>query len=283
MPTNRFREAAEIAAAHGWFVFPLRPGSKRPAVRAWPQQATTDVDRIRHWWNFNPRYNIGVATGPSRLHVIDLDMHHDLDGPGVLLQLATAARAQSSLVTYTVATPSGAGRHLYFQPPDGLRLPNTAALIGAGIDTRGHGGYIVAAGSRTPVGDYRVLTASPVAELPSWLLKLLAPPPPPVIASPIVLPHHRDAYLQAILTAETRKVTAAAPGTRNTTLFRAAFALGRLVAAGEIDHHFAHSALTAAAAVHVGHRDFTSREVERTIASGFMIGAQRPRHLNSKQ
>lgn len=283
MSTNRFREAAEFAAVRDWFVFPLSPGSKRPAIRAWPQQATTDTDRIQHWWSVNPHYNVGIATGPSRLHVVDLDTHNDLDGPGVLYQLATAARARESLLTFTVATPSGTGRHLYYRAPQGLRLPNSAARIAPGVDTRGHGGYVVAAGSRTRVGDYRLLTAGPVAELPTWLLELLTPPPPQATANSGAAPQYLGAYLQAILTAESHKVTTAAPGTRNTTLFRAAFTLGRLVAAGELDHYVAKSVLIAAAEVHVGHRDFTRREVERTISSGFAIGARRPRRLNSSR
>jgi hypothetical protein len=46
------------------------------------QLATVDPDRIRAWWDRAP-YNIGVACGPSRLVVIDLDVPHAgrLDGP----------------------------------------------------------------------------------------------------------------------------------------------------------------------------------------------------------
>jgi hypothetical protein len=53
--------------------------------------------------------------------------------------------------TYTVATASG-GEHLYFRQPVGLQLRNTQGEHGSGlgwcIDTRGHGGFVVAAGSR---------------------------------------------------------------------------------------------------------------------------------------
>ncbi|MVU80631.1 DNA primase [Nocardia sp. ET3-3] len=282
MPTNRFRAAAHAAAARGWFVFPLRPGSKRPALREWPREATTDPERIRRWWNTNPHYNIGIATGPSQLHVIDLDTHHGIDGPAVLRHLAITTAQQTSLLTYTVATPSGTGRHLYYGAPQGLRLPNTTARLGPGIDTRGHGGYVVAVGSHTIDGDYRVLANKPVADLPEWLQALLTPPPTPP-GNPGAPPQHPDAYLQAILTAETSKVRTATPGTRNTTLFRAALTLGRLIAGQTLDPHLARDALTTAAAIHIGHHEFTARELERTITSGFTIGARHPRHLTTRR
>ncbi|WP_040692357.1 bifunctional DNA primase/polymerase [Nocardia vinacea] len=71
------RAVAFAAAARGWPVFPLRPGGKKPAIKRWPELASTDEDRIHRWWGYNPRYNVAIATGPpSGLHVIDLDPHH---------------------------------------------------------------------------------------------------------------------------------------------------------------------------------------------------------------
>ena len=52
--------------------------------------------------------------------------------------------------TFMVRTGRG-GLHLYFTAPPGVRLGNTAGELGRGlgwlIDTRGHGGYVVAPGS----------------------------------------------------------------------------------------------------------------------------------------
>ena len=277
MSPNRFRDAAYAAVARGWMVFPLRPGSKRPAIAAWPDQATTDHDRITAWWARNPSYNIGIATGPSDLHVIDLDIRPDRDGADALYALAASASTRASLLTFAVATPHG--RHLYYRVSTGMHLPNTASRIGAGIDSRGHGGYVVAAGSRIGPDTYRILSARSPTMLPPWLVELLAPPPllpnTPVSAPP----HSHDAYLNAIVAAETHKVRTAAPGVRNTTLFRASLALGRLVAGGELDQQLTRDMLAAAAQGHIGIQSFTAREAERTIASGLAIGANRPRRL----
>ena len=49
--------------------------------------------------------------------------------------------------TCTVATPSG-GLHLYYRAPaEDERLRNTAGTLGWKVDTRAHGGYVVAPGS----------------------------------------------------------------------------------------------------------------------------------------
>lgn len=52
---------------------PLIPGDKRPAVTDWETRATTDRERITLCWTHAP-YNVGIATGPSRLVVVDLDV-----------------------------------------------------------------------------------------------------------------------------------------------------------------------------------------------------------------
>ncbi len=152
----------------------------------------------------------------------------------------------------------------------------TVGRIGQGIDSRGHGGYVVAPGSSTTDGAYRVIADRPLAELPAALITLLRPPPPP---PPHQLTHrseHLDAYLAAVLD----RVTHPPPHTRNLTVFRAALTLGRLVAGGELDQHHTRAMLTAAAAAHIGVDGFTAAELDRAISNGFRYGAQHPRHLH---
>ncbi|PXX53429.1 bifunctional DNA primase/polymerase-like protein [Nocardia tenerifensis] len=283
MGTVDFRQAAISAAARGWSVFPLCPGSKRPAICQWQQRATVDPSQIHSWWREDPYRNIAIATGPSRLYVIDLDTAAcpnagDRSGWELFNDLATAADASGTLATYTVATPSG-GHHLYYRTPPRKALSCTVGRLGPGIDSRGEGGYIVAAGSLTSRGTYRRLDARPPTHLPQWLYDLYQPAPHPTLDRPPSPPHDRDRYLAAILDSEIQRIVSARVGTRNDTLFRAALTLGRLVAGGELDRHDTDSALAVAASVHVGSHAFTAEEVTRTIANGFAAGAQRPRRI----
>ncbi|MDJ0461506.1 bifunctional DNA primase/polymerase [Streptomyces sp. H27-C3] len=74
-------DAAREAAERGWHVAPLVPGAKSPAVRSWEPRATTDAEVVARCWRAGT-YNLGIATGPSRLVVIDLDVpKHDQDFP----------------------------------------------------------------------------------------------------------------------------------------------------------------------------------------------------------
>jgi hypothetical protein len=306
--------AALDAAGRGWPVFPLHPGTKRPALhgharcpghgpcadghQGWEQRATTDPDRIRRAWSTAP-FNIGLATGPAGLVVVDLDTrdHTDPDdvvpprwaaygatgGADVLAILAAEAGAKVP-ATRTVVTPSG-GRHLYFTAPAGVVLRNTAGDRGTGlgwkIDTRAHGGYVVAPGSHTPDGAYRVAEDLAVAELPGWLAARLAPPPPPAVpAGPIRTGSgRRDRYLAVALRAETARVHDAPASQRNACLYVAAVALGQLVAGGSLPEHEARTTLLSAAARHLALRAYSPQQAEQTISSGLRAGAKRPRRI----
>lgn len=270
--------AALAAAERGWSVFPLSPGRKKPPIlKNWHRHASTDPQRIRRWWSWNPRFNIAIATGPSNLHVIDLDATH-LRPPAGCYDDALAALSNHlpapAPATFTVASPHG--WHLYYTAPRQPELSCTVARIGQGIDSRGHGGYVVAPGSITADGAYRVIADRPVAALPDALITLLRPPPPPPPHQSSYRSEHLDAYLAAVLD----RVTHPLPHTRNLTVFRAALTLGRLVAGGALDEHRTRTMLAAAAATHIGVDGFTTAELDRAISNGFRYGAQHPRHLH---
>ncbi|MEV6138148.1 bifunctional DNA primase/polymerase [Nocardia sp. NPDC051990] len=277
------RAVAFAAAARGWPVFPLRSGGKKPAIKRWPELASTDEDRIHRWWGYNPRYNVAIATGPAGLHVIDLDARH-MSPPTPDLTEALARLAahltQPAPPTLTIATP--AGWHLYYRAPNEPLLRCTVARIGEGIDSRGHGGYVVAPGSRTPHGDYTVAVNRPVADLPDMLIQQIIPPPPapaPAGGPSRSVAVHPGSYLAAILAAEAEQVARARVHLRNHTLFRSALVLGRLVAADEVSEHDARTVLTDAAAAHIGVEGFTAAEAHRTVSNGFRYSRARPRRL----
>jgi hypothetical protein len=73
---------AQIYAAKNWAVFPLMPNRTKPATKRGVKDATTDSDQIKKWWQENPRYNIGIATGkPSGVIFFDID-ENDLGKAG---------------------------------------------------------------------------------------------------------------------------------------------------------------------------------------------------------
>ncbi|MGM1063127.1 bifunctional DNA primase/polymerase [Saccharothrix sp. Mg75] len=284
----RLMRVALNAARDGHHVIPLWPRSKIPKDKGWQSVATSDPERIRDIWSTRP-FNIGIACRPSGLYVIDLDDAHGHQPPpqwagarhgrDVLTRLAAAAGQPYPNRTYTVRTPSG-GQHLYFRAPVEPELRNTIGRLGWRIDTRGAGGYIVAAGSVSNRGIYRPITHAPIAALPQWLIPLLLPPTPPTPPrSTSKAPHHPDAYLDAIVTGEADKVRRATPGQRHDSLLRAANKLGRWVGGGELDEHEVRAVLHAAAAQHHGIEGWSAHEAEITISDGLTWGMLRPRRL----
>ncbi|MFD1829157.1 bifunctional DNA primase/polymerase [Streptomyces desertarenae] len=255
--------AALAAAARGWHVFPLRPGSKVPAGHAEArcprtgrcahghlkpeQRATIDQARIRQAWAQRP-YGIGVATGPSGLVVVDLDRPkpEEPDGTpdGVTSFKALCERAGQPVPhTLMVRTASG-GRHLYFTAPTGVRLPSTKGRLAAKIDTRAWGGYVVAPGSAVDDRPYEIEDDRPVAPLPTWLRDALRPAPrtTPAVA-PVAATTWATRYAEAALRNEKTAVATAAEGGRNAALLRAARALGRFIASGDLPRHVVEEAL----------------------------------------
>jgi hypothetical protein len=287
---DQLLNAALDHAARGWRVFPLRPNDKRPAIRDSDARATTDPGRIRRAWTRSPRLNVGIACGPSNLVVIDLDTsdHGSVrppewarpgirDGVDVLATLAADHHETLPWETLSTQTPSG-GEHLYFTAPAGSRIRNSAGRLGWLVDVRSVGGYVVAAGSIVRGRRYRQ-TDLPVAELPNWIAGLLhdvlAPSTRASFGPLLDVVGRRSAYVAAALRGELETVLAAQPGSghRNTTLNRAAFALGQLVGAGLLPEGLATAALAEASAA-IG---LPSREAHATIRSGLSAGARSPR------
>jgi hypothetical protein len=280
--------------ARGFALFPLRPGTKVPAVaRDWEHAATTSLTRLRQLASA-PGVNYGVACGPSNLIVVDLDVAKDprevaeggpADGWTVLRELA-AAHGEELPRTFTVGTPSG-GRHLYFRPRvDGPTPRNTVRRLGPLIDTRGVGGYVVAPGSRVEGVQYRVLDQASIAVLPEWISVLLRPiEERPVAGEPFSLAtalgpvrsQLGGAYAHSALERECARVAAARVGTRNDTLNRAAYNLGTLVGSGLLDRSEVEVELTRAALA----AGLEQREIASTARSGLTAGIARPRRLVS--
>jgi hypothetical protein len=291
-------------AEAGWPVFPLRPRSKRPAApnhtaetcdgsdrrctdghTGWEPRATLDADRITQAWRHRP-YGIGIACGPAGLLVVDLDTAKTPGAPTGSDSLAELEHQTSETLpaTWTVATPSG-GRHLYYRQPADHPLGNTAGKLGPGIDTRGHGGYVVAPPTTTPAGHYWIVDDHPPADLPSWLAKLLTPrgrPAPtqdPRPCRPTCSGRRASRYAASALTGELDRIATAPEGRRNHTLFCAAIALGQLAASGLINADEVRQLLLDAAGPHITAGAYTHHQAQQTINSGIRRGLNEPRQI----
>jgi hypothetical protein len=159
--------------------------------------------------------------------------------------------------------------HLYYRAPPTGQLRNTEGDRGRGlgwkIDTRAHGGYVVAPGSILAGPDgvraYRVLAGRDPAPLPGWLAERLTPGPLPAApAVPIRASRgERSRYLDAAIHGETTKVLDAPASQRNAALYAAAVALGQLVAGGVLTDTEVTAALVSAAAKHVALGAYSER------------------------
>src|SRR5690625_4255752 len=86
-------------------------------------------------------------------------------------------------------------------------------------------------------------------------------------------------YGAAALERELGRVATAPEGTRNDTLNRAAFALGQLMAGGEVDETTATDQLTTAAR----RAGLDDTEITQTIASGIKAGKLEPRSADGQR
>lgn len=161
-------------ARQGWRVIPILPGSKRPALTRWTEQATTDTATIKEWWDGHDDYGVGIATGPTSgfwvLDVDDFDSFRDLE-----------QRYEMLPDTRTSITGSGGFHFLFRWPADGRDIRNDAGRrLGPGLDVRGDGGQIVAPPSIHPNGNTYQWDAGlgdDIAEAPEWLLELVCAEP----------------------------------------------------------------------------------------------------------
>lgn len=164
-------ETVRTLCGWGWYVFPLAPKQKTPITSNGNKDATKEVLPAVGLFN-SGRLNIGIATGPSKLVVLDVD------GDAGKKWLVTVTGISGLPRTFTVRTRSG-GFHFYFRAPDEVEVRNSASRIAPGIDIRANGGYVVgptswvAADKKGPAGWYKVIDDSPVAQLPEWLLHLI--------------------------------------------------------------------------------------------------------------
>lgn len=265
----------------GFSLFPLTPRTKRPALDWEPfQTCRASPDLVASWRKQS--FNTGVATGAVSGCIV-------LDADSFLARIEAERRGLP--VTLTISTPRGT--HWYFNHP-GWDVRNRAGRGWTiapgdtsdpgvdGWDLRGDGGYVVGPGSHyvpsvedaakgKVEGTYAVEVDAPLADAPDWLLALVFPRAhkPNV---PAKMADETTGYGRAALQAETAVLMAAADGTINEQINLSAFAIGQLVAGGEITSDEAWGALQEALAVlGVADEEKAQGTLERGWAAGMLV------------
>lgn len=179
------RDAALATARRGWRVLPVHwlkaPGicschtgarcntaAKHPLISDWVRAATTSGPDIWEWWERWPKANLGIAMGTeSGIWALDIDPAHGGD-----ITLAELLAEHGPLPETRRHRTGSGGDHYLFDYPD-FAVISKSATFGAGIDTRGAGGFIVAPPSMSARGAYTVADDLEPASAPDWMLTIL--------------------------------------------------------------------------------------------------------------
>ncbi len=264
----------ERAADLGLPVFPCG-GDKRPIVKRGFKEATQEHPKILRMFNKPGAVLIGVPTGEASGHVIvDVDHHGAVSGRPWL-----DANKDALPQTRTHRT-GGGGLHLVFAYPAGRDIRNSAGRIAPGVDVRANGGYAC----WPPSPGYEIVDDTPPAEMPEWLIKACCKPDPgpQPIPGPKAPPCSDDGsrYGLVALTNACNRICAAPFGKQEETLNKETFAIGSLVAGGELAGDFALADLTAAGRAmpsQAGRDAWHPAHVEDKVRKAFKDGKRTPR------
>lgn len=171
-----FLETALHLAEKGFYVFPLQPNGKLPAIDDYPNRATRDPEQIKKFWvdpvlGLEQPYNIGISTtkynGSQALVVVDVDNKGKKKGSEQLLKLEL--QGLDFIDTATQVTPTG-GLHLIYRAKEPVK--QGTSVLGDGLDIRSRGGYIVAQGSIIDGKYYQWKQGHlEVEPCPSWIIE----------------------------------------------------------------------------------------------------------------
>jgi len=316
--------AAHAFAERGWYVQPLIGGTSRPmsCKLCWSESpdyvphsgigdcphdpdhchsfyaATVDHELIDSWFRRFPTMNVGIATEPSRLLIVDCDsaahgpiadpawqMPDVKDGLDVMQVIVERYGEVWPDDTMQVATPRN-GLHLYWALPPEVAVRSIGGKFGPSIDIKGASAFIVAPTSTKPEGVYRRIgSVTAPAPAPEWLLLHLESTghmPQPVQPRRVgQRPRFSNVngtrrYVAKAVEAELDNV-AACRAQRNAQLSASAFALGQFVGAGLLDCDDVHQALTDAA--EQAGISPAERKAQDTIRRGLAAGARQPRTI----
>ncbi|BBY54594.1 phage/plasmid primase, P4 family [Mycolicibacillus koreensis] len=169
-PDDDVLTAAITYAAAGWYVLPVRRGTKNPGSRVgkgWHTQSSRDIEQITAWFAGTDD-GIALHVGRSGALVFDVD------APDYLTDELTAHLDGAPYQSTRPVTP-GRGHYVYRQPL-GRTIGNSTGGLGNGWgEVRGLNGVIIVAPSVHPDedGEYQWERTGTVPVLPSALAEKL--------------------------------------------------------------------------------------------------------------
>jgi hypothetical protein len=294
--------ALELAAA-GLPVFPARitlnaasgRWDKRPCIKGWQADATTDASAIEQWWRQFPDAVPGIELGRAGLVVIDSDRH---GGPDGVAALSLLAADHGGLPEGPVSETPGNGEHHIYLQPSGEVFGNGRGALPGGIDVRGNGGWIAGPGSVRPDGRcWQAKVGTPLLgdafakgtmeKLPAWLANIIRATVRSSFSNTSGFssgPHQNKssneretAYACRALEAAASELTRMPPHSgRNNALNGSAYHMGRMAARGWIDRSEIADELWRASVANGLVTEDGADRVQATLASGLTAGMQKP-------
>lgn len=205
--SNSIAEAASHYAQQGLAVYPAS-ADKKALIQGWNgRSAVRDPYKALSLFAALPHAQLGIATGPSGLVVLDIDPRNG--GEKTWREICGEIGLETFDGCPSASTPGG-GRHIYFRAPF-KRLRSRAHALGLGVDLIGSGGGVLAPPSVRGTRAYRWHTVD--GDLPD--LESMPELPPSLLA-------RLDERSLRHVTAKmgNRIASQVEPGRRNDTLMR---------------------------------------------------------------
>jgi hypothetical protein len=241
---SRFAQITGELGNYGLYCFPLaliaEPDGRvrKQPLDNWKeyQQRAPSEEKIAEWIRRFPDAGAAIPTGPYT-KVLGVDA----DSIGAIEWLEQRGMPE----TWLTRTPRGLHYYLRY-PRTEYPIRNSVGEIAPGVDIRGYGGMLIAAGTRRPDGFvYRWDPGHSPADLlladpPQWLLKTLAAheqKKQPVAAQCELRAYtgKTSAWARKAFQANLDELSAASEGTRNAAIWKCSRRLGQLCAGGALN------------------------------------------------
>jgi Bifunctional DNA primase/polymerase, N-terminal len=145
-------EAALEYISQGLAVYPTS-AEKKPLIKRWNSNgAFCDADKALRYFEEHPEAQLGIACGPSKSVVCDIDPRNNGEASWQVLCKTIGIETFEGC---PVSLTPGGGQHIWFRAPAEETLKVGSHALGSGVDVIAAGGGVLVPPSRRPEGLYR--------------------------------------------------------------------------------------------------------------------------------